>query len=55
MIDFMGGFMTTEQPEYDFINVCRICLDNDDLVNGFCKLKSIKRPDKRSSIILRSN
>lgn len=42
--------MTGEQLEDDFINVCRICLDNDDLVNEFCRLKRIKRPDKRSPI-----
>ncbi len=42
--------MTAEQLEDDFINVCRICLDNDDLVNEFCRLKSTKRPDKRSPI-----
>ncbi len=42
--------MTVEQLEDDFTNVCRICLDNDDLVNEFCRLKSIKRPDKRSPI-----
>lgn len=42
--------MTVEELEKDFINVCSICLDNNDLVNEFCRLKGIKRPDKRSSI-----
>lgn len=34
----------------DFINVCSVCLDNDELVNEFCRLKGLKRPDKRSPI-----
>lgn len=42
--------MIAEELEDDFINVCRICLDNDDLVNEFRRLKKLKRPDKRSSI-----
>lgn len=42
--------MTAEQLEDDFVNVCRICLDNDNLINEFCRLKGIKRPDKRSPI-----
>ena len=42
--------MAVEQLEDDFINVCRICLDNDDLVNEFCRLKRVKRPDKKSLI-----
>lgn len=42
--------MTVEELENDFINVCRLCLDNVDLVNEFCRLKSLKRPDKRSPI-----
>lgn len=25
-------------------------MDNDELVNEFCRLKGLKRPDKRSSI-----
>lgn len=42
--------MTVEELENDFLNVCRLCLDNDNLVNEFCRLKGIKRPDKRSPI-----
>lgn len=42
--------MTVEELENDFINVCSLCLDNDDLVNEFCRLKGLKRPDKRSPI-----
>ena len=42
--------MTVEELENDFINVCSLCLDNDNLVNEFCRLKGLKRPDKRSSI-----
>ena len=42
--------MTVEDLEKDFINVCSICLDNNDLVNEFCRLKGLKRPDKRSQI-----
>ena len=43
-------YMTVEDLEKDFINVCSICLDNNDLVNEFCRLKGLKRPDKRSQI-----
>lgn len=42
--------MTAEELGNDFPDVCSLCLDNDDLVNGFCRLKGLKRPDKRSSI-----
>lgn len=35
--------MTVEELEDDFINVCCICLDNDDLVNEFCRLKKLKK------------
>lgn len=42
--------MTVEELENDFLNVCSICLDNDVLVNEFCRLKGLKRPDKRSPI-----
>ncbi len=42
--------MTLEELENDFINVCKLCLDNDGLVNEFCRLKGLKRPDKRSPI-----
>ena len=42
--------MIVEELENDFINVCSLCLDNDDLVNEFCRLKGLKRPDKRSPI-----
>lgn len=34
----------------DFEQCCIECLNNDDLVNEFCRLKNIKRPDKRSPI-----
>lgn len=34
----------------DFEQCCTECLNNDDLVNEFCRLKGIKRPDKRSPI-----
>lgn len=33
-----------------FEQVCQECLSNDELVNEFCRLKNIKRPDKRTSI-----
>lgn len=42
--------MTVEELENDFIGVCSLCLDNDDLVNEFCRLKGLRRPDKRSPI-----
>ena len=42
--------MTDEELEKDFINVCSICLDNNDLVNEFCRLKGLKRPDTRGPI-----
>lgn len=42
--------MTVEELENDFINVCNLCLNNDDLVDEFCRLKGMKRPDKRSPI-----
>lgn len=42
--------MTVEELENDFLNVCSLCLENDNLVNEFCRLKGLKRPDKRSSI-----
>lgn len=44
------NYMTIEELESNFINVCSICLDNDDFVNEFCRLKGLKRPDKRSPI-----
>lgn len=34
----------------DFEEVCQECLKNDELVNEFCRLKDIKRPDMRSPI-----
>ena len=34
----------------DFEEVCQECLKNDELVNEFCRLKHIKRPDRRSPI-----
>ena len=42
--------MTVEELGNDFINVCSLCLDNDEFVNEFCRLKGLKRPDKRSPI-----
>lgn len=43
----IGGVnMATEELRDDFIKVCSICLDNDMLVDEFCRLKKIKRPDK---------
>lgn len=42
--------MTLEELENNFINVCSLCLDDDDMVNKFCRLKDLKRPDKRSLI-----
>lgn len=42
--------MTVEELANDFINVCSLCLDNDDLVDEFCRLKGLNRPDKRSPI-----
>ncbi len=42
--------MKVEELQNDFINVCSLCLDDDDLVNEFCRLKGLKRPDKRSLI-----
>jgi hypothetical protein len=41
--------MTVKELENDFLNVCRLCLDNDSLVNEFCRLKGLKRPDKKKS------
>lgn len=34
----------------DFETVCQECLGNDEFVNEFCRLKGIKRPDRRSGI-----
>lgn len=42
--------MAVEDLENDFINVCSLCLNNDDLVNEFCRLKGLKRQDERSPI-----
>ena len=42
--------MTVEELQNYFINVFSLCLDDDDLVNEFCRLKGLKRPDKRSPI-----
>lgn len=42
--------MNVEELEDDFIKVCSLCLENENLVNEFCRLKRIKRPDKRSPI-----
>lgn len=42
--------MRDEELENDFFNVCSLCLENDNLVNEFCRLKRLKRPDKISPI-----
>lgn len=42
--------MTTTEMENDFIKVCSICLEDNNLVNEFCRLKNIKCPDKSSPI-----
>lgn len=42
--------MTTEELRDDFIKAYSICLNNDMLVDEFCRLKKIKRPDKLSPI-----
>ena len=42
--------MTAEELESDFLQVCNFCLKDDNLINEFCRLKNIKRPDKLSSI-----
>ena len=42
--------MTIEELENDFVKVCSLCLEDENLVNEFCRLKRIKRPDKRSPI-----
>lgn len=34
----------------DFEQVCQECLKNDEFVDEFCRLKGIKRPDRRSPI-----
>ncbi len=34
--------MTLEELENNFINVCSLCLDDDDMVNEFCRLKGLK-------------
>lgn len=46
----VGGYMAVEELQKDFISACGICLDNDELVNEFCRLKNLKRPDRRSLI-----
>lgn len=47
--------MTIEEMENDFINICRICLANDDLVDEFCRLKNLKRPDRRSPVEIQTD
>lgn len=42
--------MTSEEMENDFVQVCSLCLEDNNLVDEFCRLKNIKRPDKLSSI-----
>lgn len=34
----------------DFQKCCAECLNNDELVNEFCRLRGIKHPDKRNPI-----
>jgi len=33
-----------------FEECCQECLKNDDLINQFCRLKKIKRPDRLAPI-----
>lgn len=42
--------MKIEYLEDDFINVCKICLDDNNLVDEFSRLKKLKSPDRRSPI-----
>ena len=42
--------MSIEELEDDFIKVYSICLDDENLVNELCRLKGLKRPDRRSPI-----
>lgn len=42
--------MEMDKMKEDFIRVCSYCLDNDILVDEFCRLNKIKRPDRRSPI-----
>ena len=42
--------MTIEELEDDFVKVCKLCLEDENLVNEFCRLKGVKRPDRRSPI-----
>lgn len=42
--------MNIEELENDFVKVCKLCLEDENLVNEFCRLKGIKRPDRRSPI-----
>ena len=42
--------MTMEELENDFVQVCSLCLEDNNLVDEFCRLKNIKRPDKLSPI-----
>ena len=42
--------MTINEMENDFVQVCRLCLQDSALVNEFCRLKNIKCPGKLSSI-----
>ena len=42
--------MNIEELEDDFINVCRLCLEDENLVNEFCRLKGLKQPDRLSPI-----
>lgn len=42
--------MNVKELEDDFIKVCSLCLEDENLVNEFCRLKGLKRPDRLSPI-----
>lgn len=42
--------MTIEELDNDFIQICSLCLEDNSLVNEFCRLKNIKCPDMLSPI-----
>lgn len=44
------GLNDNAGAENDFLGVCSLCLNDDNLVNEFCRLKGLRRPDKRSPI-----
>lgn len=45
-----GENMTIEELDNDFIQICSLCLEDNSLVNEFCRLKNIKCPDMLSPI-----